>query len=58
MPELNAQQPRLSDGKKHRQRESGLTMSEVMTIVILFQSSGFRNFKTYLWVPELIRAFA
>jgi hypothetical protein len=37
----------LSDGKKHRQRESGLTMSEVMTIIILFQSSGFRNFKTY-----------
>jgi Transposase DDE domain len=37
----------LSDGKKHRQRESGLGMSEVMTIVILFQSSGFRNFKTY-----------
>jgi len=47
LPELNAQQPRLSDGKKHRQRESGLTMSEVMTIVILFQSSGFRNLKTY-----------
>src|SRR5215510_16220743 len=47
LPELNAQQSRLSDGKKHRQRESGLTMSEVMTIVILFQSSGFRNFKTY-----------
>ena len=22
-------------------------MSEVMTIIILFQSSGFRNFKTY-----------
>jgi len=47
LPELNAQQSRLSDGKKHRQRKSGLTMSEVMTIVILFQSSGFRNFKTY-----------
>jgi len=47
LPELSAQQSRLSDGKKHRQRESGLTMSEVMTIVILFQSSGFRNFKTY-----------
>ena len=47
LPELNAQQPRLSDGKKHRQCESGLTVSEVMTIIILFQSSGFRNFKTY-----------
>ena len=46
-PELNAQQPRLNDGKLHRERESGLTLSEVMTIVILFQTSGFRNFKTY-----------
>ena len=36
-PELNAQQPRLNDGKLHRERESGLTLSEVMTIVILFQ---------------------
>jgi hypothetical protein len=54
LPELNAQQSRLSDGKKHRQRESGLTMSEVMTIVILFQSSGFRNFKTYY--TEHVRA--
>jgi hypothetical protein len=47
LPKLNAQQSRLSDSKKHRQRESGLTMSKVMTIIILFQSSGFRNFKTY-----------
>lgn len=47
VPELNAQQPRLNDGKKHRRRESGLTVSEVMTILILFQTSGFRNFKTY-----------
>jgi Transposase DDE domain len=46
-PEWNAQQPRLSDGKQHRQRESGLAMSEVMTIVILFQASQYRNFKTY-----------
>src|SRR5262249_54152649 len=38
---------RLSDGKRHRHRESTLSASEVMTIVILFQLSGFRNFKTY-----------
>jgi Transposase DDE domain len=38
---------RLSDGKRHRHRESTLSTSEVMTIVILFQASGFRNFKTY-----------
>lgn len=37
----------LSDGKRHRHRESTLSTSEVMTIVILFQSSGFRNFKIY-----------
>jgi hypothetical protein len=38
---------RLSDGKPHRHRESTLSASEVMTIVILFQTSGFRNFKAY-----------
>jgi Transposase DDE domain len=38
---------RLSDGKRHRHRESTLSTSEVMTIVILFQLSGFRNLKTY-----------
>lgn len=38
---------RLNDGKRHRHRESTLNTSEVMTIVILFQSSGFRNLKTY-----------
>jgi Transposase DDE domain len=42
---LSAKQ--LSDGKSHRQRDSTLSISEVMTIVILFQLSGFRNFKTY-----------
>ena len=38
---------RLSDGKRYRHRKSTLSQSEVMTIVILFQLSGFRNFKTY-----------
>jgi Transposase DDE domain len=42
---LSAKQ--LSDGKRHRQRDSTLSISEVMTIVILFQLSGFRNLKTY-----------
>jgi len=37
----------LSDGKRHRRRESTLSTSEVMTIIILFQVSGFRNLKTY-----------
>ena len=30
-----------------RQRASNLSLSEVMTIVILFQQSGYRNFKTF-----------
>lgn len=30
-----------------RQRASSLSLSEVMTIVILFQQSGYRNFKTF-----------
>lgn len=38
---------RLRDGKRHRHRKSTLSESEVMTIVILFQLSGFRNLKTY-----------
>jgi hypothetical protein len=45
LPQLAAQQ--LDDGKPHRQRSSSLSTSEVMTIVILFHHSGFRNFKTY-----------
>jgi Transposase DDE domain len=42
---LSAKQ--LSDGKGHRHRDSRMSISEVMTIVILFQLSGFRNLKTY-----------
>jgi len=35
----------LSDGQ--RQRAATLCLSEVMTIIVLFHSSGYRNFKTY-----------
>lgn len=45
LPRWAAQQ--LPDGKPHRQRDTTLSTSEVMTIVILFQVSGFRNFKTF-----------
>lgn len=45
LPRLRVQQ--LGDGKRHRTRQSSLSTSEVMTIVILFQPSGFRHFKTY-----------
>ncbi|MBS1788370.1 MAG: hypothetical protein JST85_11650 [Acidobacteria bacterium] len=60
LPRLAAQQ--LADGKRHRQCESSLSPSEVMTIVILFHHSGFRNFKSYytqhvcqLWRAEFSR---
>ena len=34
-------------GIKHRNRPSALTLSEVMTIIIAFHASGFRNFKHF-----------
>jgi hypothetical protein len=37
----------LSDGKVHRRREAGLSMSEIMTILILFQTSNYRTFKHF-----------
>jgi hypothetical protein len=44
LPQLAARQ--LDDGKPHRQRSSSLSVSEVMTIVVLFHHSGSRDFKT------------
>ncbi len=37
----------LGQGIKKVRRPAGLSMSEVMTILILFQTVGFRNFKTF-----------
>ena len=34
-------------GTKKRNKPSKLSLSEVMTIQVLFQLSGFRNFKTF-----------
>jgi len=45
VPQLHARQ--VAEGKGQRERESTLSLSEVMTILILFQTSGFRNFKTF-----------
>ncbi len=41
------QQQRLADGKKHRQRARSLTISEIMTILIAFHQSHYRDFKAY-----------
>lgn len=37
----------LADGKNHRNKPSALALSEVMTILVLFHSSGYRDFKTF-----------
>jgi len=37
----------LRDVPRHRQRATTLCLSEVMTIIVLFHSSGYRNFKTF-----------
>ena len=37
----------LDSGEKKRKREKSLTTSEMMTIIVAFQQSGFRDFKTY-----------
>lgn len=37
----------ISTASKIRRRLGKLSLSEMMTILILFQSSGYRNFKTY-----------
>jgi hypothetical protein len=44
VPHLQARQ--VAEGRGPRQREATLSLSEVMTLLILFQTSGFRNFKT------------
>ena len=44
------------DGRKHRQRESQLSDSEIITILICFHFNDFRNFKHYyLFVSQAWR---
>ena len=37
----------LADGAKHRHKPSALSLSEVMTILVLFHLSGYRDLKTF-----------
>jgi hypothetical protein len=37
----------LSDNKKHRQKPSRLSLSEIMTIMVLFHLSNYRDFKHF-----------
>ena len=58
LPQLQAHQ--LVQGQGPRKQEATLRVSEVMTILILFQTSGFRNFKTFYLqhvCQHLTRAF-
>ena len=41
------EQKLISSGVKARKRQRSLTMSEVMTILILFHQSHYRNFKAF-----------
>lgn len=43
----------LTTGKQHRRRQGKLTISEMMTIYLLFQSSHYRNFKHYYLLKVL-----
>jgi Transposase DDE domain len=50
----------LADGAKHRHKPSTLALSEVMTILVLFHSSGYRDLKTFYMQyvqKHLARAF-
>jgi hypothetical protein len=44
--ELN-KRSKISDGKKHRKRDCRLSLSEIMTILVLFHLSSYRNFKHF-----------
>ena len=37
----------VTDGQRRRQRESQLSLSEMLTIMIGFHTSGYRTFKAY-----------
>src|SRR6201989_2007101 len=37
----------LSSGERHRDRAGRLCLSEVMTIIVMFHASAYRNFKAY-----------
>src|SRR5436853_7590989 len=44
-PTFNTKQ--LASGTVHRHRKATLILSEIMTIIVWFQQSGYRTFKDY-----------
>src|SRR5215207_9904695 len=55
-PELNKQL--LENGQRKRCREAGLSLSELMTLVVLFHHMRYRQFKAFYWfhVGQHLRA--
>lgn len=45
--EVQMKQQLIGDGSVQRDRETRLSMSEIMTIIVYFQISGYRTFKDY-----------
>jgi hypothetical protein len=45
------EQQLLADGQRHRQRRGHLSVSEIMTILIAFQTSNGRTFKYFYTLP-------
>ncbi|MDQ3042983.1 MAG: hypothetical protein M3R11_11505 [Acidobacteriota bacterium] len=44
----------VSDGKRHRNRQPRLSQAEVMTILILYHQSGYKNLKAF-YLQEIVR---
>lgn len=47
LPTIQTNQSCLTDRKRHRNRKKSLSMSEIMTIMIYFHASNYRNFKSF-----------
>ncbi|HEV7892151.1 MAG TPA: IS982 family transposase, partial [Pyrinomonadaceae bacterium] len=47
----------LSEGERRRDRAGYLCLSEVMTIIVMFHSSAYRNFKAY-YTEQVLKHYA
>jgi hypothetical protein len=47
----------LSEGERQRDRGPRLSLSEVMTIIVMFHSSSYRNFKAY-YTEQVMKNYA
>ncbi len=45
---------KVSDGKRHRNRPPRLSQAEVMTILVLYHESGYKNLKAF-YLQEIVR---